>query len=71
MKTLRTLIRLVEEYAIAFISVIFLDQLLYDATDWYGLDEYWMYYATAAGLFLVIKIIDHLIAREKKEISLI
>ena len=70
MKTLRTIIKLVEEYAVAFICVIFLDQVIYEISPWYGLDDKWMYYALAAVLMGIIKALDF-ITNKKKEVELI
>ena len=70
MKTLRTIVTLIEQFAMSYVMVAVIDQAFYDWTPWYGLKSQAATWGLALGLMVVRTIIEKLNI-EKKEVKLI
>lgn len=70
MKTLRTIVTLIEQFAMSYVMVAVIDQAFYDWTPWYGLKSQAATWGFAAIVFVGKMAIEKLNI-EKKEVELI
>lgn len=70
MKTLRTIVTLIEQFAMSYVMVAVIDQAFYDWTPWYGLKSQAATWGIAAIVFIGKMAIEKLNI-EKKEVELI